>query len=584
MPRGGVVERIVLGIYDGPSGGAALLRGGKLISAAEEDRLVRSDRRSGLPRAAVQAVLRDADLRGDRLAAVLVATRNSTYAEGVGEFVRVPWLWKVSQAIPSPPPLGRRLRESFAAARRRRIDEALRSEFGASCPIVFVDHHLAHAAGAALSLGLRDCVAISMDAGADGAWAVVTSLESGAPRRIAAETEGPSLSSVLGAVCDHLGIPAGIDRPARLEELATRGASLHYEAFDHCVRSEDGRLLLDEAILRAGGVAARLKRHARREDIAASVLGVAAHHVRRWVTHWYVRTEPAALVLGGDLFEMPSLVRAVLDAPEIPSARVAPAPGDSGLPLGAAFCGCLPGTIPEPVPSPTSRLASPFLGASYDEGEIAETLAREGVAFRHHPRIERDLARVLAEGRTVGRFDGPAEIGRRTLGNRVLLRSPEGSLRRGRLGFVHGAGAYDALVREEDFAGAFQEDRIRADDLHHMPLLVLPKEELALRCPDLLAWGRRFRVQVVGASMNPGLHAILSEFHSWTGLPLLAAAPFRLPNEPLVCTPLDALRAFRALGADHAAIGRYLVSAHHSPLPGPAIDAENPIGGGHGPW
>jgi carbamoyltransferase len=577
------LDRIVLGIYDGPSGGAALLHGGRLVGAAEEDRLVRSDRRSGLPRAAVQTVLRDAGLRGDRLAAVLVATRSSTYAEGVGESVQLPWLWKISQAIPSPPPLGRRLRASFASARRRRIDEALRSEFGASCPIVFVDHHLAHAAGAALTLGIRDCVAVTMDAGADGAWAVATAFENGAPRRIAAETAGPSLFAVLGAVCDHLGIPEGIDRARRLEELAARGASLHYEALDRSIRSDDGRLLVDDAILKTGGLSSRLKRDARREDIAASALGVAAHHVRRWVTHWYVRTEPAALVLGGDLFEMPSLVRAVLDAPEIPSARVACAPGDSGLPLGAALAGCLRGTIPEPLPPP-GRMPSPYLGTSFDEHEIAEVLAREGAAFRHHPHVEEDLARVLAEGRTAARFDGPAEIGRRSLGNRVLLRSPEGSLRRGRLGFVHGAGAYDALVREEDFASAFQEDGVHKDDLRHLPLLVLPREELAARCPDLLGWGRRFRVQAVSAAINPGLHSILTEFRSWTGLPLLAAAPFRLPNEPLVCTPLDALRAFRVLGVDHVAIGRYLVSAHHSPTPGPAIDAGNPVGGGHAPW
>lgn len=515
-----------------------------------------------MPRASIQAVLRRTDVSGDTLAAVLVATRDATYAEGVGNASRMPLLWRVSQAIPSPRRLGRRLRDSFAAARRRRIEESVRSEFGAACPVVFVDHHLAHAAGATLTLGLRDCVAVTIDDGADGAWAVVTSFVGGRARRIGAVSTTPSLPAFLDAVCEALDVPNEIDRHSQLEEIARHGVSTSYDAFDAAFRTDGGRFLIDEDRLRPGGALANVRPGARREDVAASALAAAADHVRRWVSHWYVRTDPRALVLGGDVFELPTLVRAVLDAPQIPAARVSIAPGDSGLAMGAALAGCLQDILPHALPMPQARIVSPFLGSSYTDEEIERVLAREGATYRHHPRIERDVARVLAEGRSVARFDGPSEVGNGTLGNRVLLRNPS-SLGRGTLGAFHGPESHHALVCEDVFDDLFDDERAHLEDLRDHPLLVRPREAIARRFPDLVGWGGRVRVQIVTPESNPALHDILTEFHSWTGLSLLAAAPFRLPDESLVASPLDALRSFRILGADFAAFGRFLVQGDH---------------------
>ena len=76
------------------------------------------------------------------------------------------------------------------------------------------------------------------------------------------------------------------------------------------------------------------------------------------------------------------------------------------------------------------------------------------------------------------------------------------------------------------------------------------------------------KVQTLTTESNPRLFKILREFELWTGLPALGVAPFRLPDEPLVSTPLHALRIFRLLGADFAAFGSYLARAQ-SPVPGP---------------
>ena len=83
----------------------------------------------------------------------------------------------------------------------------------------------------------------------------------------------------------------------------------------------------------------------------------------------------------------------------------------------------------------------------------------------------------------------------------------------------------------------------------------------ALRCPELVAGTGHVKVQTVCPDSNPGLCELLREFESRTGFPCLAVAPFRLPDEPLVSSPREALRTFRLLGADVAAFGRFLLTA-----------------------
>lgn len=569
------LDRIVLGLYDGPSGGAALLRGGEIVAIAEEDRISRRARVTGLPRAATQSVLRDAAMEGDAVQAVIVATRNATYAEGVGSAVRPPLLYRVTEALPSPPSVSQLIRDSFASARRRRIDEALRSEFGISCPVLFLDHHLAHAVGALFTLGLRDALVVSMDGGGDGVWCAVTEFHGGRPSRVSSESGSQSILGFLDEVCERLGVPEGLDRYRQLENLAARGTSIHYDQLERAFHWDDGTLMLNEGLFRSGGLLSRVRASARKEDVAASTLALAAEYVRRWVVHHYVRSEATTLVLAGDLFGIASMVRAVADAPEVDRLRVSMTPGDVGLPVAAAYGSALPDFLPDQVRRSAHALSTPFLGLRFTNAEIESTLEDERVQYDRRDSIEADAARALAEGRTVARFDGAAEIGDRGLGNRVVLRNPRGPLRRGRVGFSLVPGAYHAIVLEEEFEHFFRDRWDPISDLRGHPILITPTAEAADAMPDLVGWGGYMRVQTVTEESNPGLHRILREFQTWSGLPLLAAAPFRLPNEPLVSTPRDAIRVFRQLGADFAALGPYLVkSEHESGTHAPPVDSE----------
>jgi carbamoyltransferase len=58
------------------------------------------------------------------------------------------------------------------------------------------------------------------------------------------------------------------------------------------------------------------------------------------------------------------------------------------------------------------------------------------------------------------------------------------------------------------------------------------------------------RIQTVDAERNPRLHSLLTAFHELTGCPVLVNTSFNVRGEPIVCTPQDAYRCFRATEMD----------------------------------
>ena len=67
------------------------------------------------------------------------------------------------------------------------------------------------------------------------------------------------------------------------------------------------------------------------------------------------------------------------------------------------------------------------------------------------------------------------------------------------------------------------------------------------------------RPQLVSSTSNPGFHRILTEYHALTGIPSLINTSFNMHEEPIVCSPDDAIRAFLQGNLDYLAIGGCLV-------------------------
>jgi carbamoyltransferase len=70
---------------------------------------------------------------------------------------------------------------------------------------------------------------------------------------------------------------------------------------------------------------------------------------------------------------------------------------------------------------------------------------------------------------------------------------------------------------------------------------------------------RTARPQVVRREDNPSYHRVLSEYRRRTGLPLLINTSFNMHEEPIVCSPEDALRAFQEGSVDVLALEDFMI-------------------------
>jgi carbamoyltransferase len=79
------------------------------------------------------------------------------------------------------------------------------------------------------------------------------------------------------------------------------------------------------------------------------------------------------------------------------------------------------------------------------------------------------------------------------------------------------------------------------------------------RCPAVVHVDGTARPQLIDQETNPSYVRILQEYHKLTGLPSLINTSFNLHEEPIVCSPEDAIRAFRDGHLDYLAMGNYLL-------------------------
>ena len=69
------------------------------------------------------------------------------------------------------------------------------------------------------------------------------------------------------------------------------------------------------------------------------------------------------------------------------------------------------------------------------------------------------------------------------------------------------------------------------------------------------------RGEIIRREDSPDLHAILEEYYRLTGIPTLINTSFNMHEEPIVCTPEDALRAFEEAGLDYLFMGPFIVTS-----------------------
>jgi carbamoyltransferase len=205
-----------------------------------------------------------------------------------------------------------------------------------------------------------------------------------------------------------------------------------------------------------------------------------------------------------------------------------------------------------------------YLGPEYSDDNILTTLNKYGLNAEQPQDFSLEVGQALANGKIIGLYQGRMEWGPRALGNRSILATAVDSRindtlnqRLKRTEFM----PFAPLVLAEyanDYLMGYDPSNVAAN---FMTVTFKVNKEIAPSIPAVVHVDGTARPQIVWKTTSPLLHQILSEYNNATGIPVLVNTSFNMHEEPIVCSPDDAVRAFLEGSVDILAIGSYLIKS-----------------------
>jgi carbamoyltransferase len=243
--------------------------------------------------------------------------------------------------------------------------------------------------------------------------------------------------------------------------------------------------------------------------------------------------------------------------------------GDEGLGLGAAlYAGAEHGT------SRPFRFSNLYFGPDYTDREIEDALDRGGLRFTRlsDAELAARVASGLAAGKVVALFRGRMEFGPRALGHRsVLYQTTDATVndwlnkRFQRTEFM----PFAPVTLDEHAERCYESVGSRRYTARFMTVTCDCTPWMKQVSPAVVHLDGTARPQLITRDAEPFYYDILKRYHEQTGIPSLINTSFNMHEEPIVCTPEDAVRAFRLGHLDYLVLGSFLACANGS-LPGAA--------------
>jgi carbamoyltransferase len=470
-----------------------------------------------------------------------------------------------------------------------------------------IEHHRAHLASSFFVSPFEHAALLSVDGFGDF---ISTMWATGHDRRIdiLGQVEYPhSLGIVYTATTQFLGFPHYGDE-GKTMGLAPYGQPRFIEQFREIIRTEkNGQFRLDLDYFRhtAEGVdmswdngsptIGRIFSDAyaaafgkprdpqspltdRDRDLAASLqlrLEEVAFHVLR---HLHDETGLTDLGLSGGVAYNSVMNGKILLNTPFRRVFVQPAAGDSGTALGVCYQiwndvmqpvslrNGSRGSSGESTQTNSSRyvMEGAYTGPEFNDQEIARELEVSELKVEKYSESEltEHAARDIADGAVVGWFQGRMEFGPRALGNRSILVDPRRAEMRDILN--------ERIKKREPFrpfAPSILLEHVGDyfEQTHPAPTMLMVyqiKPERRSVIPAVTHVDGSGRLQTVSREMNPRYYQLIEDFYKLTGVPVVLNTSFN-ENEPIVCTPRDAIDCFLKTKMDVLYLGNHAIRRKH---------------------
>ncbi len=562
---------------------AALVVDGRIVAAAQEERFTRVKHDHRFPANACAYCLREAGIgvadvdyavfyekplqKFDRLLETYLAFA----PRGFGSFSKAIPLW---------------LREKL------RLRGAIRSGVGGGYkgPVLFVEHHEAHAASAFYPSPFEEAAVVTMDG--VGEWATAT-IGHGRGRevRLLQEMRFPhSLGLLYSAFTYYCGFRVNSGE-YKLMGLAPYGKPVYRDTILSKLvdLKADGSVWMDMAYFNyCAGLTmtgAKFHRLFGREprkpeenieqihmDLAASIQSVTEEAMLRMCRHARELTGSRNLCLAGGVALNCVGNGKLLASGEFDGLYIQPAAGDAGGALGGALFAWFQ-LLENPRPAARGDVqAGSLIGPRFTTAEIRKFLDGAGVRYHCHEdeaALLEAVASAMEQQKVVGWFHGRMEFGPRALGARSIIGDARSESMQAtmnlKIKYRESFRPFAPCVLADRAAEFFDLKQESPYMLIVAPVRESVREPLDAKTLEMMAGDRDLRrrvnvrrskvpavthvdysarVQTVDAERHGRFHALMRRFAGKTGCPVIINTSFNVRGEPIVGSPEDAFRCF----------------------------------------
>jgi len=552
---------------------AAVVRDGRVVAAVAEERLNRRKAYKGFPQLAMKECLRMAGATLPDVDVIAVGWNPGRHLEFTNQRHSGNARWRPEYLFAVP----NMIMGGFRQPSGEWIEQALD---GLRARILYVDHHVAHAANAFYLSGYERAAVCSVDGRGEHETAYWGRADGGGLHKLGGVSFPHSLGLVYGTLTQYLGFRPDNDE-WKVMALAAYGRpdNEYYKALRDLIEVDGrtGRFYVNQRYFvyhEPEGYGGRFyspdfvelfgpprepdgevtERHM---DIAWALQRVFEDVMTTCLEGLHRSTGERRLVAAGGCMMNSVYNGRITRLTPFEEVFVSSCPDDSGISVGAALLAFHRRAPGQPRPPHPDN----YWGPAYTDDEIEATLRGYKLAYERLADAPAAGARLVAEGALLGWFQGRMEFGQRALGNRSILVDPR---RPDARDLVNSAVKYRESFRP--FAPAILAERVHdyfvAEPAGRAPFMerVYPfRDAVRDRVPAVVHVDGTGRLQTVVRGENGRFYDLIAEFERLTGVPIVLNTSFNLNGEPIVCTPTDAIRTFFSCGLDALVLGDYLL-------------------------
>ncbi|MBD3203494.1 hypothetical protein GF327_04320 [Candidatus Woesearchaeota archaeon] len=554
---------------------AALIRDGKIVAAAQEERFSRIKHDMSFPINAVNFCLKSLNITANDLDYI------GFYEKPLIKFERI--LFQHLSFFPLTYKTFLKTMPSWINQKLRIITN-IKKNLEYKGDILFIQHHLSHAASCFFVSPFEKAAIVTIDG--VGEW-TTTSYGKGINNQInlLQEIKFPSsLGLLYSAITAFLGFKVN-NSEYKIMGLSSYGnknkkSNPYYNYLKKAIKiKKDGSFKLDLKYFKfhysdkmfSKKLCDLLKTKPRNpnrplsrhhKDIAAALQMIYEDVFFKILNHVYEKTLCSNLSLAGGCALNSVANGKIIRKSPFKKIWIQPAAGDGGASLGVAYF------IYNSILNHKRNYVQDtcFFGPEFSTGQVHEFLDKNKIhysKFKNKNELLKKTAELIYDNNIVAWFQGKMEWGPRALGSRSILANPLNpeakDILNNKVKHRESFRPFAPVVCKEDAAEYFECDEPLPNPADFMLMVYPIKKKIQKILPSVTHVDGTGRLQSVSRKSNPLFYDLLREFEKLSGIPILINTSFNIRGEPIVCTPYDAYRCMMGTGIDYLIIENFLV-------------------------